>query len=197
MKQSFNRGQTTVSLKPWSVPCLLLLLCTAWTVALADNDLWVLVETGKLRLSVLQGDTVQRTYNNISIGRRGTTPDKLRGDDRTPLGEFRIVRITEDSPFHRFLGLDYPDPQRAQRAQQAGTINQGQLAAIRRARKARQEPPQNTALGGYIGIHGVGRGDLAVHEDFNWTHGCIALTNAQIDDLSVWVGIGTRVIIKP
>jgi hypothetical protein len=57
-------------------------------------------------------------------------------------------------------------------------------------------PPQNTALGGRIGLHGLGRGDPKVHQQFNWTNGCIALTNEQIDQLLTWVGKGTRVSIR-
>ena len=57
-------------------------------------------------------------------------------------------------------------------------------------------PPQDTALGGYIGIHGVGAGDPAVHEDFNWTEGCVALTDAQIDALLRHITVGTAVEIR-
>ena len=57
-------------------------------------------------------------------------------------------------------------------------------------------PPQQTALGGHIGIHGIGAGDPRIHEDFNWTSGCIALTNAQIDDLAGWVRLGMRVVVR-
>jgi L,D-peptidoglycan transpeptidase YkuD (ErfK/YbiS/YcfS/YnhG family) len=51
-------------------------------------------------------------------------------------------------------------------------------------------------LGGQIGIHGLGSGDIKVHEVFDWTHGCIALTNSQIDHLSQLVDTGTVVKIK-
>jgi hypothetical protein len=161
-----------------------------------EADAWILIDTGKMSLSVLQGDIVKRVYRSISIGRAGATTDKRQHDGKTPLGEFHIVRITTDTPFHRFFGLDYPSLEHARRARQAGTISQTRYAAIRRAIQAKQVPPQDTALGGYIGIHGIGKGSVAVHEDFNWTYGCIALTNAQIDDLSNWVRIGTKVIIR-
>jgi lipoprotein-anchoring transpeptidase ErfK/SrfK len=59
-----------------------------------------------------------------------------------------------------------------------------------------QEPPQHTPLGGYIGIHGIGNGDTQIHETVNWTNGCVALTNQQIDDLETWVYIGMRVAIR-
>jgi murein L,D-transpeptidase YafK len=176
---------------------VLLLMHSGTGLAFADEyDTWVLIDTGTMTLSVLQGDAVKRVYRNISIGRGGITSEKKQRDGKTPLGEFHIVRMTTDTPFHRFFGLDYPNLERAERARQAGTISQTQYAAIRQAIKTNRVPPQDTALGGYIGIHGIGEGDVAIHEEFNWTYGCIALTNAQIDDLSNWVHMGTKVIIR-
>lgn len=180
----------------WCMIMLMATLCVARQVPAGDTGTWILVDTGAMTLSVLQGNTVTRVYRNISIGRAGTTSTKKRRDGKTPLGEFHIVRMTTDTPFHRFFGLDYPNLARAERARQAGTINQTQYAAISQAIKTKQIPPQDTALGGYIGIHGIGEGSVAIHEDFNWTYGCVALTNAQIDDLSKRIQIGTKVIIR-
>ncbi|MFQ5643297.1 MAG: murein L,D-transpeptidase family protein [Thiogranum sp.] len=161
-----------------------------------ESDTWILIDIDRMSLSVMQGDTVVQTYSNISIGRGGATLEKKRGDGKTPLGEFHIVRITSDTPFHRFFGFDYPDLERVERARQAGTIGPARYAAIRKAIQSQRVPPQETVLGGYIGIHGVGAGNVAVHEDFNWTNGCIALTNAQIDELAGQVRMGTKVIIR-
>ena len=180
--------------------CALLLLVTlqvpAATALAQGNEIWILVDTTRLTVTVMEGDQVRRSYKNISIGRGGTTPDKRRNDDKTPLGEYHIVRIAPETPFHRFFGFDYPTLDQADRALQAGVIDQGQYAQIRRAIRSKKVPPQATPLGGFIGIHGVGAGDIRVHGDFNWTNGCIALTNEQIDDLAQWIGIGTRVVIK-
>ncbi len=57
-------------------------------------------------------------------------------------------------------------------------------------------PPQNTPLGGQLGIHGLGRGDLDIQRTINWTNGCVALTNHDIRRLGQWVHVGTRVIIR-
>ncbi len=161
-----------------------------------DHDYWILVDTEKMVLSVLEGNNVRKTYDRISIGRAGAALDKTEGDNRTPLGEFRVVRITSDSPFHRFFGLDYPTVAHARRAYRAGTIDYEDYAAIFDASKTGSMPPQTTPLGGHIGIHGVGSGDPKVHDAFNWTQGCIALTNRQIDDLSGWVYPGMRVVVR-
>ena len=174
----------------------LLLVVAGNSAADQEQDTWILVDTRKMALSVLEGNKVRRTYNGIAIGRAGTTTDKKQGDNKTPLGEFRLVRIAPKTPFHRFFGIDYPTVAHAERALQAGTISLQHYIAILRAIQAQDIPPQETPLGGYIGIHGIGVGEAAIHKRFNWTQGCIALTNQQIDDLSKWVYIGMRVVIR-
>ncbi|HSJ49561.1 MAG TPA: L,D-transpeptidase, partial [Gammaproteobacteria bacterium] len=96
----------------------------------------------------------------------------------------------------RFFGLDYPNLTHARAGLETGRISRAEFAAIRAALKQGVTPPQQTALGGLIGIHGLGDGDPVVHEDFNWTNGCVALTNEQMDDLAQWVYEGMRVIIR-
>jgi hypothetical protein len=86
--------------------------------------------------------------------------------------------------------------ERADRALVDGDITEAQWQSIRRASKARLRPPQDTPLGGFIGIHGTGAGDPKIHGQYNWTSGCIALTNEQIDRLTNWVQIGTPVEIR-
>lgn len=160
------------------------------------GETWLLIDTRQGTLSVMDGERVRRSYRNIAIGRAGTTTDKRRNDEKTPLGEFRIVRIDPDSHFHRFFGFDYPSLEQAERALAAGAIDGRQYLRIRQALREAKAPPQQTALGGYIGIHGVGAGDPQIHEDFNWTSGCIALTNEQVDDLAGWVRLGMRVVVR-
>ncbi len=92
----------------------------------------------------MQGHSEVHRYKNISIGRAGTTPDKRRGDDKTPLGSYRIARMSTNTPFHRFFGLDYPTLAQAERARLAGVIDQRQYRDIRRAAKAEKLPPQST-----------------------------------------------------
>jgi murein L,D-transpeptidase YafK len=112
------------------------------------------------------------------------------------LGKFRIGWTNKNTRYHRFLGLTYPDLPAADRALVDGRIDEPQWQAIRRASEAGKVPSQHTPLGGMIGIHGIGDGDLTVHRDFNWTNGCVALTNEEIDELLQWVKIGTPVEIR-
>ena len=165
--------------------------------AATEGSRWVLVDTGSATLTVFVGGEPRLVLRDIAIGRYGTSADKRRGDGTTPTGRFRIRAIHRDSRFHRFIALDYPDLPRALRARQQGLVDQRQWHAIAAAHARSALPPQHTPLGGHIGIHGLGRGDPEVHASFNWTLGCVALTDAQVDALLDWVAVGTLVDIRP
>jgi len=159
-------------------------------------DIWLLVETQPRVLKVMDGPVEKEVFPQIAIGRRGAGFEKMRNDDKTPLGEYRIGWINESSKYHRFFGFTYPNLDNAKRAFAGGLIGEDTFQAIARANLRYGVPPQNTPLGGQIGIHGLGGANPAVHENFDWTHGCIALTNQQIDRLSQWVRRGTLVVIR-
>ena len=171
--------------------CLLL----ATTVARA-GEIWVSIDTGVRILSVFDGNQVVRSFENISVGRNGVTAVKMAHDQKTPLGTYHVRRINSASRFHLFFGLDYPTPDQAAIAYQSDKITAAELAGIYAAHRRGEEPSSNTALGGAIGIHGLGDGDPGIHEDFNWTDGCVALTNEQVDELAAWIQAGTRVVIR-
>lgn len=174
---------------------VLMLLMTA-AVAAGEPERWLLVDTEALTLVVMDGEWPQLTLHNLAIGRYGTSETRRRGDDTTPLGRFHITRIDREAAFHRFLQLDYPDVERAGQARREGVISDTEHGAILAAHRRGVTPPQNTALGGQIGIHGIGRGDPNVHRSMNWTRGCVALTDEQIDTLLRWVQLGMRVEIR-
>jgi murein L,D-transpeptidase YafK len=157
---------------------------------------WLLVDTVNLKLMVIEAGRPVRTFEGISIGRYGATRDRSRGDNRTPVGRFRIAWISDESAFHRFLGLDYPDLKTARRAYAEGRISESDWQVIRAAHRQGEVPPQDTPLGGQIGIHGIGQGSPEIHGSYNWTNGCVALTNEEMDELMQWVHIGTRVEIR-
>jgi murein L,D-transpeptidase YafK len=161
-----------------------------------STDVWLLVETEPRVLKVMQGDAEMEVFPRVAIGARGTDTDKSRGDKKTPLGEYRIGWVNENSKFHRFLGLTYPNIDNAKRAYRDGIIGEETVRSIMRAEMEDGIPPQNTALGGQIGIHGLGAADRQIHDVFDWTSGCIALTNDEIDRLYKWVRKGTLVVIR-
>ena len=168
----------------------------AWLVQAQPPELWVLVDTPVHRLSVMRGNEVLTVFENISIGSNGTTEVKHVADERTPLGDYRIRESRSSDRFHRFLALDYPSMEDAERALGDGRIGGEDFERILQAWQRGQSPPQDTPLGGNLGLHGIGGGNPQVHARFNWTNGCIALTNEQIDDLARQVTVGTLVRIR-
>jgi murein L,D-transpeptidase YafK len=177
--------------------CLLFacLLVTLLRTAMA-GDVRLVVDTGRATLTVLEEGAVTQEFDGIAIGRFGTTRYKKLGDNKTPLGTYRLGWITRDTRYHLFLGIDHPDLKTASRAMFDGTIDKAQWLQVQRDIQAGKTPSQRTPLGGYLGIHGIGAGDIEVHRQFNWTNGCIALTNEQIDQLLEWVEVGTVVEIR-
>ncbi len=162
----------------------------------ADNGIWIDVDTSAHTLSVMQGDAIQTVFKNVAIGRYGTTWSKMTKDDKTPLGRFRVGWVNERSRYYRFFGLNYPNLDTAKRALDENRINEETWLSILEAKSMGKTPPQNTPLGGHIGIHGIGRGDREIHHEYNWTNGCIALTNEQIDQLGKWIKPGILVNIR-
>ncbi|MDZ7840789.1 MAG: L,D-transpeptidase [Gammaproteobacteria bacterium] len=179
----------------WLGVLVLLTVISAPPSRASGPETWVRVDTGASTLTVMRGEQVVASFPGIAVGRGGVSRERRRGDHKTPLGEFRIIKVKEPSQYHRFFIIDYPDEPRARLARDAGEIDEPTFQAIRSAGRAGRLPPQNTPLGGNLGIHGLGRGDPVVHESFHWTQGCVAVTNEQIDRLAELVRVGTRVVI--
>jgi murein L,D-transpeptidase YafK len=169
--------------------------CAA-AVAAADEKRWILVDTRNLTLSVMENDTALYTYDNIAIGSNGATQNKRVSDEKTPLGDYRINEIRPSSRFHVFVSIDYPSMADARRALAQDRISAEEYEVLSSARRRGWPPPQTTVLGGHLGIHGIGAGSREIHENFNWTDGCIALTNEQLDELLPLISTGTRVTIR-
>jgi murein L,D-transpeptidase YafK len=175
----------------------LLLCCSFFSYAVhADSDVWLLVDTAARKIEVKKGEQTLETLNEIAIGRGGAGLKRYRGDNITPFGNYRIGWVGERSSFRKFFGLTYPSVEDAEIAVKKGIIDRFTYDRIVTAHQFHQIPPQNTPLGGQIGIHGLGHADARIHKSFDWTHGCIALTNTQIDHLSQLVDTGTVVKIK-
>lgn len=148
----------------------------------------VRVDKSDHSLTVLSGETELLTW---PVGLGDPLGDKLRqGDLRTPEGAFRVVTRNSKSAFHLFLGLSYPDADDAARGLRDGLVTAAQARAISDASRAGRQPNWNTGLGGAIGIHGGGGSS-------DWTLGCIALENAQIEELWEVAPMGTRVVVQP
>lgn len=176
--------------------CLLLGLMLS-TPVWADSSRWILVDSASHTLTVLTtNNRVLARFDNISLGRGGVAPVHYRGDDTTPQGEFRIWQIRPSAQFGMFYELDYPTPAHAKLAWQAGKIDQPTFDSITQANLNHQPPRRDTALGSEIGIHGLGHGNAIIHKQYDWTSGCVALTNSQLRHLTRWVKPGMRVVIR-
>jgi murein L,D-transpeptidase YafK len=165
-------------------------------MAAPANDVWLSVDTDKLSLAVMQGDAPLKVFENIAIGTNGPTMIKHRGDEKTPLGEFTITEVKRSARFKLFMAISYPNIDHTERAFLEQRIDAREYKTLINDLKHGRPPSQNTSLGGQLGIHGVGSGDMKIHESVNWTNGCIALTNDQLTELAGWVAVGTRVVVR-
>jgi uncharacterized SAM-binding protein YcdF (DUF218 family) len=145
-------------------------------------------------LELFDGEMLIKTYPCITGGLPGDK--QVEGDRRTPVGKFRIVYKNPMSKFHLSLGLDYPNREDAERGLREKLITQEQYAGILAALdsdlsvEANQKKLWYTPLGGEIFLHGHAEGRTG-------TAGCIALANADIEELYAILPIGTPVEIRP
>ena len=197
-------GVLRLTLGRWGrLCCALSLACGLAAVAATEDGgpaaadgIHLVVDTAALTLSVMRGQTLLLQLENIAIGSNGPTRNKRTQDEKTPLGEFHINGIRTSERYHLFLSIDYPTMDHAWRALRDGRISALEYQQLHEAWLSGRTPPQTTALGGYLGIHGIGAGSVEIHHDFNWTNGCIAVTNEQIEVLAALVSLGTPVSIR-
>ena len=155
-------------------------------------ELTIHVWKGRHEMVLEAGDRALRTFP-VALGKEPTAGKVLRGDGRTPEGTYYICEKRPQSQFRRFLGISYPNRDDADRAFAEHLISASQWADIFFANERQITPPQETVLGGRVGIHGYGgRKPLPV----DWTAGCIAVSDDDIDYLYDRVPLGTRVVIS-
>lgn len=126
----------------------------------------------------------------VGLGHRGLADKRISGDHLTPEGRYYLCSRNAQSAYHLFLGISYPNETAARRGLEAGLISGREHRAIMAANRRRACPPWNTRLGGTVGIHGHGSGS-------DWTWGCVALENAEVDELWVSCPLGTPIQIYP
>lgn len=180
---------------------LLFFLCLISNMALAvsghTGDYSLEIYKSDRLLLVKKNNLLQRSYK-IAVGSGGRGHKSRDGDNITPVGVYQVVHFKENSRFHLFMQLNYPNSNDALRGLQRSVIQKYEFDRIIQQLKSHKVPDQRTSLGGSIGIHGIGnetKDRLTLHQIENWTQGCIAVTNEEIDELRTFVEIGTRVII--
>ena len=149
-------------------------------------------------LTLFKGTAPVKTYGAV-FGKGYGDGDKERsGDKRTPEGDFYICSMNHSKRFYKFLGLSYPGLKHAAQGLQRGIITPREYGEIEQALRERRQPTWDTRLGGAVGIHGRMLQDPGVWANRqNWTDGCIALANADMDELFSVVSVGTPVTIIP
>jgi len=136
----------------------------------------VLIEKQARRLTLLTKGEVIKTYT-IALGGNPVGPKERQGDNKTPEGNYIIDSRNGNSGFHLSLHISYPNEQDKRRAKKLGV-----------------------SPGGNIMIHGIKNGFAQVgasHAGVDWTEGCIAVTNQEMEEIYRFVPIGTIVEITP
>ncbi|MBF8268897.1 MAG: ErfK/YbiS/YcfS/YnhG family protein [Gammaproteobacteria bacterium] len=197
----FNSKSTAaIQLIPRALVSLFLSFSIFTPIIVKADDgyrLEIIKSTQELRLK--RGEQTIQTFH-IAYGKGDNGPKRHLGDNRTPVGFYRILDFKPESKFFFFMQISYPNLLDAWHGYQDQIISSAEFKQIALAFKNHEMPPQNTKLGGYIGIHGIGEDSttdrLLIHQSVNWTEGCIALTNEEIDILRQYVTKGTPVFIQ-
>lgn len=136
----------------------------------------VKVDKSEKRMYLLDGNKTVKVYN-IALGANPEGHKIKKDDEKTPEGRYELDSITKKSDFYRSMHVSYP--------------NEKDKAA---AKKAGVKP------GGDIMIHGQknywGWASM-ITQLFNWTDGCIAITNSEMDEFLELVSVGTPIQINP
>lgn len=136
----------------------------------------ILVFKAERKLLAYSGSRLVKTYK-VALGQNPIGDKQYEGDNKTPEGIYKINDKNPNSGWHKNLGISYPDATDTKRAKLQGR-----------------------SPGGNIKIHGLknGRGFIGkFHRWKDWTQGCIALTDEEVDELFDHVPVGTIIEIRP
>lgn len=136
----------------------------------------ILIEKKARRLMLISKGEVLRTYK-IALGGNPNGPKERQGDNKTPEGTYFIDSRNKGSHYHLSLHISYPNERDKKRARELGV-----------------------SPGGSIMIHGIKNGFSRVgdsHTEVDWTKGCIAVTDEEIEEIAKVAPNGTIVEIRP
>lgn len=156
---------------------LMLLVAPSWfrAPAPAESADRIVISKSHHRLTLYAHGVEIHRYS-VALG-RATGPKEFQGDHKTPEGHYLVDGKNPHSQFYRALHLSYPN-----------SADRSHAAAAHRA------------AGGDVEIHGLPKAYAylgALHRAADWTDGCIALTNAEMDEIYPLVAVGTAVDIEP
>jgi tetratricopeptide (TPR) repeat protein len=136
----------------------------------------ILIEKKERRMTLSSKGNVIKTYR-IALGGNPDGPKERQGDNKTPEGTYIIDSRNKDSSYHLSLHISYPNEEDSRRAKKLGV-----------------------SPGGDIMIHGIMDGFSWIgefHTASDWTKGCIAVTDEEIEEIDKLVPDGTVVEIRP
>ena len=136
----------------------------------------IVVDKSERRLKLYQGGKQVLAYD-VALGPNPVGAKTRRGDGRTPEGLYYLEGRNPHSKYHLSLRVSYPNDTDRARAAQRGV-----------------------SPGGDIMIHGLPKAFAsigALHRQQDWTEGCIAVTNDEIEEIWRNVAPGARILIKP
>lgn len=140
------------------------------------------------RILELYGDDRLIGRFKIGLGKEPDGDKSVEGDNKTPEGCYYICSKNTDLKYTYFLGISYPNVKDARKGLNSGLINQLTFNRIKYLIENKRMPPWDTPLGGAVGIHGGGN-------EYNWTFGCIALSNDDINIIKDYTPMNTPVEI--
>lgn len=143
-------------------------------VSIAGVDL-VKVDKSENKMYLFNGEEIVKAYH-VAFDENPKGHKQQEGDERTPEGAYTLDYKKEDSAFYRSMHISYPNAQDNANAKKMGV-----------------------SPGGFIMVHGQRNwlGWLSfIVQNFNWTNGCIALTNSEMGEFMDLVNVGTPIQIK-
>lgn len=137
---------------------------------------YIVVQKKDRLLSLWKDGRIIKTYPIMAMGADPVGHKTQEGDERTPEGHYVIDEKHPSQKFQKFLQISYPSDQDKKRADSLGV-----------------------PVGGHVGIHGDkgGFSGFLQRFDHSWTDGCIAMRNADIEDMYNRIDVGTPILIRP
>lgn len=138
----------------------------------------ILVEKGKRQLTVYSGGKVLASFK-IGLGGAPEGHKQQKGDGRTPEGKYRISYKNPHSRYHLSLRVSYPNALDRENAKEKGV-----------------SPGSDIMIHGYPNYVPALAGDILL-KGRDWTEGCVAVSNEEIEKLWQIISVGTEIEIKP
>lgn len=162
------------------------------------EDVSIIIDRKKFVLELYEGNVLIKTYR-ASFGRNLSDKKRTANDGATPVGEYKVCEIIPQHKYYKFIKINYPNLEDASEALRKGLISQREFNKLKFEFYYGDCTSDDTALGGNVGIHGIGRLNFFFKNlpfVFNWTDGSIALSNENIDEIISVIKVGTKIVIR-